>query len=58
MGADELNRFVRLLDAQGWQILIGAHGVKTVGMALDAYRHALKSRLNPTGFGLATKGPR
>lgn len=47
MEADELNRFVRLLDAQGWQILIGAHGVKTVGMALDAYRHAQRSNAPP-----------
>lgn len=47
LDADELNRFVRLLDAQGWQILIGAHSVRTVTMALDAYRHAQRSNEAP-----------
>jgi predicted amidohydrolase YtcJ len=47
MEADELNRFVRLLDAQGWQILTEAHGQATVRMALDAYRHAERSNQAP-----------
>jgi predicted amidohydrolase YtcJ len=47
LDADELNRFVRLLDAQGWQVLIGAHSVRTVTMALDAYRHAQRSNPSP-----------
>ncbi|MBA3231194.1 MAG: amidohydrolase family protein [Acidobacteria bacterium] len=47
MEADELNRFVRLLDAQGWQILAEAHGQATVRLALDAYLHAERSNQAP-----------
>lgn len=40
---DTLNRFVRLLDSQGWQVLTHAHGEQAVRMALNAYLHAARS---------------
>ena len=43
---DALNRFVRLLDARGWQVTIDASGDRAVHMALDAFEHAARS--NPT----------
>jgi predicted amidohydrolase YtcJ len=43
MDADELNRFVRLLDAQGWQIVLRAETTTAIRMALDAFRHAERS---------------
>jgi predicted amidohydrolase YtcJ len=44
---DELNRFVRLLDARGWQVSIDAHGDRAVHMALDALEHAARSNAKP-----------
>lgn len=41
--ADALNRAVRLLDAQGWQVIARATGDRAVGMALDAFEHAARS---------------
>jgi predicted amidohydrolase YtcJ len=46
--ADELNRTVRLLDAQGWQVLTQATGDQGVRMALDAYEHAVRSNPLPS----------
>jgi predicted amidohydrolase YtcJ len=43
MDADELNRFVRLLDAQGWQIVLRADTTAAIRMALNALRHAERS---------------
>jgi predicted amidohydrolase YtcJ len=43
MDADELNRFVRLLDAQGWQIVLRADTAAAIRRALDALRHAERS---------------
>jgi predicted amidohydrolase YtcJ len=43
---DTLNKFVRLLDARGWQVTIDAFGDRAVHMALDAIEHAARS--NPT----------
>ena len=45
--ADALNRFVRLLDARGWQVTIDAFGDKAVHMALDAFEHAARSNAKP-----------
>ena len=50
--ADALNRFVRLLDAQGWQVLTDAQHAEAVRMALDAYLHAGRSN------GAAERGRR
>ena len=44
---DALNRFVRLLDARGWQVTIGAFGDRAVHMALDAIEHAVRSNARP-----------
>jgi predicted amidohydrolase YtcJ len=44
---DTLNRFVRLLDARGWQVTIGASGDRAVHMALDAFEHAARSNAAP-----------
>ncbi len=44
---DALNRFVRLLDARGWQITIAASGDRAVRMALDALEHAARSNPKP-----------
>jgi hypothetical protein len=44
---DHLNRFVRLADARGWQILTHAIGDRAVRMALDAYAHAVRSNPLP-----------
>ena len=48
IGADDLNRFARLADARGWQILTHAAGDRAVRMALDAYAHAARSNGGPT----------
>jgi predicted amidohydrolase YtcJ len=40
---DDLNRYVRLLDAQGWQVTIEARREQTVRMALNAFAHAARS---------------
>jgi predicted amidohydrolase YtcJ len=45
--ADDLNRFVRLLDAGGWQVLIEAKGDLTVRAALNAFLHATRSNPAP-----------
>lgn len=45
--ADALNRFVRLLDAQGWQVLADAQNARAVHMALNAYVHAARSNPAP-----------
>jgi len=44
---DELNKFVRLLDARGWQVTVGASGDRAVHMALDALEHAVRSNPKP-----------
>lgn len=44
---DALNKFVRLLDARGWQITLEAFGDRAVHMALDALEHAARSNLKP-----------
>ncbi len=44
---DALNRFVRLLDARGWQVTIDASGDRAVHMALDALEHAARSNEAP-----------
>ncbi len=43
IGADDLNRIVRLLDARQWQVMSHAAGDRAVRMALDAYAHAVRS---------------
>ena len=43
VGADDLNRMARLVDARGRQMMIGAMGDRAVRMALDAYQHAARS---------------
>lgn len=40
---DALNRAVRILDAQGWQVIAHASGDRAVQMALDAFDHAAHS---------------
>ncbi len=45
--ADVLNRFVRLLDARGWQVTVEAFGDRGVHMALDALEHAARSNPKP-----------
>jgi predicted amidohydrolase YtcJ len=47
MDPDELNRFVRLLDAQGWQIVLHADTTTAIRMALNALRHAERSNTAP-----------
>ena len=44
---DDLNRMVRLIDAEGWQVIIHAAGDRAVRMALNAYEHAARSNLKP-----------
>jgi predicted amidohydrolase YtcJ len=44
---DDLNRMVRLLDANGWQVLTHATGDRAVNMALTAYEHAVRSNPPP-----------
>lgn len=44
---DVFNRFVRLLDARGWQITAEASGDRAVRMALDAFEHAARSNPAP-----------
>jgi hypothetical protein len=44
---DDLNRMVRLLDANGWQVLTHASGDRAVNMALTAYEHAVRSNPPP-----------
>jgi predicted amidohydrolase YtcJ len=43
------NRFVRLLDARGWQVTAQASGDRAVRMALDAFEHAARSNPTPAG---------
>ncbi len=40
--ADELNKFVRLVDAEGWQVAAQVWGTGEL-MALDAFEHATRS---------------
>jgi hypothetical protein len=40
---DDLNRTVRLVDAEGWQIMTHATGDRAVRLALNAYAHAVRS---------------
>ncbi len=40
---DALNRAVRILDAQGWQVIVHTAGDRAVSMALDAFDHAARS---------------
>ena len=47
IGADELNRLVRLLDARDWQVTIDAFGERAVRMALHAFEHAVRSNPGP-----------
>ena len=47
IGADDLNRSVRLLDARGWQVMTHAVGDRAVRMTLDAYAHAARSNSKP-----------
>ena len=44
---DDLNRIVRLLDADGWQLMTHATGDRAVNMALTAYEHAVRSNRLP-----------
>jgi predicted amidohydrolase YtcJ len=44
---DDLNRIVRLIDAEGWQVMTHASGDRAVRMALDAYEHAARSNAAP-----------
>jgi len=44
---DTLNRFVRLLDARGWQVTAESSGDRAVRMALDAFEHAVRSNPEP-----------
>ena len=44
---DAFNRFVRLLDARGWQVTAEASGDRAVRMALDAFEHAVRSNPEP-----------
>ena len=44
---DVLNRFVRLLDARGWQVTAEGSGDRAVHMALDAFEHARRSNSEP-----------
>jgi predicted amidohydrolase YtcJ len=47
IGADALNRSVRLADARGWQVMTHAVGDRATRMALDAYAHAARSNALP-----------
>lgn len=44
---DAFNRFVRLLDARGWQVTAEGSGDRAVRMALDAFEHARRSNAEP-----------
>jgi hypothetical protein len=44
---DDLNRSVRLIDAEGWQIMMHATGDRAVRMALNAFEHAARSNPAP-----------
>lgn len=44
---DALNRLVRLVDAEGWQVMTHAAGDRAVRMALNAYVHAARSNPRP-----------
>jgi predicted amidohydrolase YtcJ len=44
---DELNRIVRLIDAEGWQVMTHASGDRAVRLALDAFAHAARSNPAP-----------
>ena len=44
---DDLNRFVRLADAAGWQVMTHAIGDRAIREALDAYAHAARSNPMP-----------
>jgi predicted amidohydrolase YtcJ len=44
---DALNRLVRLLDAQHWQVSISGNGDRAVRMALNAFEHAARSNPEP-----------
>jgi predicted amidohydrolase YtcJ len=44
---DDLNRFVRLADARGWQVMTHAIGDRAIREALDAYAHAARSNPKP-----------
>jgi len=44
---DVLNRLVRLLDAQHWQVTLEATGDRAVRTALDAFEHAARSNPEP-----------
>lgn len=44
---DVLNRSVRLVDAEGWQIMAHAAGERAVRMALNAFEHAGRSNRVP-----------
>jgi predicted amidohydrolase YtcJ len=44
---DDLNRFFRLLDGKGWQILALSHGDAAVRVSLDALAHAARSNPAP-----------
>jgi predicted amidohydrolase YtcJ len=44
---DAFNRFVRLLDARGWQLTAEASGDRAVRIALDAIEHATRSNAQP-----------
>ena len=45
--ADPLNRFVRLLDAHGWQVSIEADTPEETEMARTAFAHAARSNARP-----------
>jgi predicted amidohydrolase YtcJ len=44
---DDLNRFVRLADARGWQVMTHAIGDRAIRMALNAFEHAARSNPPP-----------
>jgi predicted amidohydrolase YtcJ len=44
---DDLNKFVRLADARGWQVMTHAIGDRAIREALDAYAHAARSNPRP-----------
>ena len=44
---DDLNKFVRLADARGWQVMTHAIGDRAIREALDAYAHAARSNAMP-----------
>jgi predicted amidohydrolase YtcJ len=44
---DDLNEFVRLADARGWQVMTHAIGDRAIRETLDAYEHAARSNPKP-----------